>query len=762
MSSDTEISGKVGVTILRKASMIAIGSFYIFVGNQLWGQGGYINLISLFGLFVLLLSAAFLFIFAFYGFGNEKWEKRAMFLAVVPGIIAMFISFSQFYPAFGTDEIAIDNYSAYLFIHGVNPYIYPNVAKFFRFSGLPGSYITPLLKGGHVNYIQYPGLSVLLFIPSALFSFPPFYIVSAFYLAMFPITYYYFKKINKLDFFPYAALIYMVNINAIYYALGGVTDAVWITFFALSYIFRKNYILSAIFLGLAFGFKQTILVIIPFYLLFLYREELRTYKKLFKYILAGGVTFLIVNLPFIITGPLSWATSVLGIATQPVIGNGIGISILSFAGFFPVEIFVYYFVTLIVFMALFVIYFRNYDRMKYSFLAFPVLIFFFYYRLLLNYIMYWPFIMVIAFPDYYDSLVSRVSEMADNNKRRKVLFQNFTNKLPKFIKSRTTGSIILIAILISSGVTYYGYVEETHNPLAIVSINSFGNPYNIRNSITSMNVTLNYHPQQGQSSSIPVFFRIYMGIGGGSGNGLLWGPINNNIGVGKTTLTIYPLDYTELLPDNISFRVIAYYGNYQSSFAENGKAVGYYGLNNPGLFFPVNQSGTLVPYGWNYFPDAKNMYSFSPGNVTMSINTHGHRGNYSRSVNNPDINVSRLANNNVKYIILAKLYLNTNETNINSSVITNISFGINLTFDYGKMYMLFESNSTGTNAPQMLSQSAILIPSLILNFTEIYKLAQSMSFNLQSSLTNLRFFINERNDNLSVSASFYDLKEVLQ
>ena len=55
---------------------------------------------------------------------------------------------------------------------------------------------------------------------AALFSFPPFYIVSAFYLAMFPITYYYLRKINKLDFFPYAALIFMININAIYYALG--------------------------------------------------------------------------------------------------------------------------------------------------------------------------------------------------------------------------------------------------------------------------------------------------------------------------------------------------------------------------------------------------------------------------------------------------------------------------------------------------------------------------------------------------------------
>jgi hypothetical protein len=42
MSADTEISGKVGVEILRRGSMIAIGAFYIFIGNQLWGQGGYI------------------------------------------------------------------------------------------------------------------------------------------------------------------------------------------------------------------------------------------------------------------------------------------------------------------------------------------------------------------------------------------------------------------------------------------------------------------------------------------------------------------------------------------------------------------------------------------------------------------------------------------------------------------------------------------------------------------------------------------------
>ena len=762
MSADTEISEKVGVEILRRGSMIAIGAFYIFVGNQLWGQGGYINLISLTGLFILLFSAALLFILAFYGFVDEKWAKRTMLIAILPGILAMFISFSQFYPVFGTDEIAIDNYSAYLFLHGVNPYIYPNVANFFSFSGLPGSYITPELKGGHINYIQYPGLSVILFIPSALFSFPPFYIVSAFYLALFPITYYYFSKINKLDFFPYAALIFMINIDAIYYALGGVTDAVWITFFALSYIFRKNYIISAIFLGLAFGFKQTILVIVPFYLIFLYKEELKSYLKVLKYLIAGGLTFLAVNLPFIITGPISWASSVLGIATQPVIGNGIGISILSFAGFFPVEIFVYYVLTLMAFMVLFVLYLKNYEKMKYSFLAFPVLIFFFYYRLLLNYIMYWPFIMVVAFPDYFDSLVAKVSERRVEGKERPIFLKELISNGMKLIKARSTGSIVLVAVLISSGVTYYGYVEETHNPLSIVSVNDFSNPYMINNSITSMNVTLSYFPQSGQPSSIPVYFRIYTYNDMTGGNGLLWSSSGDRVGVGTSNLTIYPEGYTELLPDNISFRLIAYYGNFQSSIAESGKVAGFYGLNNPELLLPVNNSGGLVPYGWNYYPHEKNDYSFTPGNVTLAVTPGQKIGNYSSSVNDPALNISRLSDNNIIYSMKAKVYINNSETNINKLAISNISFGLNLTFDNGRYYMLFEENRTGTNSPQTLSQNAILFPSLNLNFTQILNYTKTLHWDIQTSLTNMRLFIDEKNNDINASVWYFDIQEVTQ
>ena len=98
-----------------------------------------------------------------------------------------------------------------------------------------------------------------------------------------------------------------------------------------------------------------------------------------------------------------------------------------------------------------------------------------------------------------------------------------------------------------------------------------------------MNVTLSYFPQSGQPSSIPVYFRIYTYNDMTGGNGLLWSSSNDRAGVGTSNLTIYPEGYTELLPDNISFRLIAYYGNFQSSIAESGKVAGFYGLNNPAL-----------------------------------------------------------------------------------------------------------------------------------------------------------------------------------
>ena len=208
--------------------------------------------------------------------------------------------------------------------------------------------------------------------------------------------------------------------------------------------------------------------------------------------------------------------------------------------------------------------------------------------------------------------------------------------------------------------------------------------------------------------------------------------------------------------------MIAYYGNFQSSIAENGKEAGFYGLNNPQLLLPVNHSGNLIPYGWNVYPGVMKYYSFTPGNVTLSINPGTKKGNYTCSINDPAVDISRLSYNNIIYSMQAKVYINTSETNINRLAISNITFGINLTFDNGKYYMLFEENMTGTNSPQSLSQNAILFPSLNLNFTEIFNYASTLHWNMQTSLTNLRLFVNEKNNDINTTVSFFGIHEVVQ
>ena len=76
--------------------------------------------------------------------------------------------------------------------------------------------------------------------------------------------------------------------------------------------------------------------------------------------------------------------------------------------------------------------------------------------------------------------------------------------------------------------------------------------------------------------------------------------------------------------------------------------------------------------------------------------------------------------------------------------------------------MIFEENTTGTNSAQLLSQNAILFPSLNLNFTEIFNYASSLHWDIQSSLTNMRLFINEKNNDIIASVSFFNIREVHQ
>jgi len=60
-------------------------------------------------------------------------------------------------------------------------------------------------------------------------------------------------------------------------------------------------------------------------------------------------------------------------------------------------------------LMLLVLYIREYPRYKFSFIAFPVLIFFFNYRFLFNYVIYWPVIALVVLPDTLNGTAKRAS-----------------------------------------------------------------------------------------------------------------------------------------------------------------------------------------------------------------------------------------------------------------------------------------------------------------------------------------------------------------
>jgi hypothetical protein len=67
-------------------------------------------------------------------------------------------------PAYGTDEIAFDQYAAQLLRHGLNPYTHSMAPAFSLFHVSPDGY-TFLLNGHAVTSLSYPALSFLLYAP---------------------------------------------------------------------------------------------------------------------------------------------------------------------------------------------------------------------------------------------------------------------------------------------------------------------------------------------------------------------------------------------------------------------------------------------------------------------------------------------------------------------------------------------------------------------------------------------------------------------
>jgi len=408
-------------------------------------------------------------------------------------ILLVFFVFNMLFlrPArFGTDELAIDYLSAGVFLSGHNPYNPITTSNLYQvirdFS--PYFFGTPLTTGGYVTWLGYPSLSFLFEIPARFFRFSPTYTLVFFYFMTVFVYYVFLKRKKMLPIFNALIPGIMVNINNLNYPAGGIDDIVWVFFVSLS-VFVNSERLKGIFYGLAVSYKQTPLALLPFYLIYLYKEK----RNIKDFILYGILSFMITNGYFILLSPSLYFSAVLSPITSPLIGIGFGPSIFSFNGMFYIERNFFTISMIIIAISEIILFIVTYPKFRNRWSSFPYFIFLLEYRVLWNYIMYWSWL-----------------GFAQESDIKEIKFNSIRNHI---INSKTIIVATLI-ILFSLGMLYHynyvGYTDDFH-----VNVIKFSNSEIILN--------VSYDPSNG---NLPTFvypqFRLFINKVMITANGYTW------------------------------------------------------------------------------------------------------------------------------------------------------------------------------------------------------------------------------------------------
>lgn len=710
--------------IVNRFSYIGLTIVDITSATMIWSANGYLDLQMLAAVWVLLIAAGISLIASAMKGAEAKTDY--LFIALlVPSVAAVFAALLKSFPVFGTDELAIDTYSAYIFIHGLNPYSNGNLINVFNFYHVPLYFITPVLTGGYVHYLTYPGLSVLLFVPAVLLGVQSSIMLILFNLAALVVLFLYYRKRKFTDFYPYAAFALLININWIYYSVGGVTDIVWVVLVALAYVYRSDVYASGALFGLAVAFKQTPALLFPFFLYFLYMEGGRSARRSISFAGATAAGFLLPNIPFIMMSPVDWLHNVAGVASQPIVGIGLGPSILAFTGVLQIASIVFFAIPALILAACFVVYVSNYDRMKYAFFAFPVIAFVFYYRLLLNYIIYWPFLVLLLLPDL-------LHEISVTEEERMWPLLGIREFLGGIGRKKVEAALLVLILVAGTAVTTYGFVTGSKQVLRIDGIGGFADTAQTGTSVTSMNVTLSYTPQDGGPRSIPVFFRILTDSPIISANGLLWTSPDPNIGPGTSNLTIIPLTVVDYLPFGVSFRLIAYYGSYQAEFSSAPVQPGSAPLFvNPYMVTPAADRSEAQPPGWQFTPDtAGGTASYSVIGTELTLNAsktvHGTAWAVSQFTNT-GINLSGLAGGGYTLSYSIQIEGGTPGSNVTRSGFPDIFYGVQLQFagDLKQIWIGYNASANYSVYRPDANVIVVITNMTVVNFTAMEALASS-------------------------------------
>ena len=486
------------------------------------------------------------------GFAEVIHLRSFIIGTVIASLIILFIMLKSSVQ-FPTDESVLDYYSARYFLDGLDPYIKGTLYGIIPMMGFTMDRTTPLTTGGFVQSLGYPDLAFISYLPAVMFHIKEGLVQIPLYVLPFLLVAYNFWKKGYSSYIPFAALAIFSTMQFFYEGLTLGNSIFWVSILMASFIMEDRPAVSGILLGISSSFKQFPLIVLPFLIIYMFKRHGSKGSSLWFGTFA--VTFILINAYFIYLNPIAFFTSIISPETSLLMGVGSGIAQLSFAGYFHISRMFFFLIMLYLTLFSMVAYWIYFDRLKYCLFVIPVIIFIFNYRLLVQYVMFWPLISLLVIPG-----IMRDHEGKPESKGIK---KSIGGKISGLSRTRAVRNIAIISVVFLI-VPTAAFLEVTHssNHFTINSVQMESDPEFNTTVVDEMFVNLTYFGSG--NNSIPVLFRVMPSGPMANINDMLWHDTNSTQMIGNRqteTFSIVPYNSTQFLTFGKEFRIIAYFGN---------------------------------------------------------------------------------------------------------------------------------------------------------------------------------------------------------
>ncbi len=565
--------------------------------------------------------------------------------------------------------------------------------------GFSPSLYTPGVNGSFDFHLAYPSLSFLSILPFYLLGLHDvrdtvfiFNIMSL--LIIFALAPARLKSVSLLPF-----TLFPVVIAASW------TDSIWAFFLVLTTVlWYRHPKASWVTLGLAVAVKQIAIVIAPFLLLRLWKETPQhSLRSLTRSVGLMLFAFFLPNLPFIILSPGSWWADVVApfLPNAPAqVPGGIGLSgfLLDVGIALPSSFF-------LVLMGgvsgiLFYLYAKHYRGLNSMVFAFPILIFFFYYRSFPNYMAYWLFPLVLELcrlggPNLRLAFTTRLPSIA---------WRPPTGTFLRILRQRLTPSVMVVMTLtvIFAGVSG-AYITQASSPRTEIQINGVMDPDSI-GSATMINVTVT---NLLATPVLPIFFVKYSPLT------YFWAsnstsPLNSG---SASSYVISAPDALSAVPRGDQFHIVIYdklTGQLLGESTSWKSDIPAPSLENPALkWWVLDPSvGTRVPFNWKL--SLSNIDPVWSGISPLGVNgTSGVQMmlNYTSSL----VGVERLALSQRALLNATNLSIHFNQS-LTTNIATNLIFGAIVADGTHTLYYVFSDRATQQTIRPYSANTTVIIP----------------------------------------------------